>query len=274
MVGDVVIVVLAAVILAVQDIIVLTASLLAIYSINYKMSLKKFSGPVLFFSMIFCFFEIFSRYGYILFPYEDHQRYGHTKHRDYGLSLKIKANGRSAMGDIFKGQKTQIAFFGTSTLFHGVSRDTTWPELLQWASHEPFHVDNFAFFTESAETLKEKLNNLCSLKRFYYMAVVSFSNTNSLKINPGYHDRFRPSYKLHPSQSKKSLQTYQQIKKWYERSQSKITFVFDCFQKLFSFFDSVGTKNQEPPLPSFTSSNHPQINWEEQKRQIKKRYTM
>ena len=87
---------------------------------------------ILFIIVIVCFFEIFSRYGHIIFPYEDHQRYGYTQNkRTFITSPFQKINGRGAIGDLFEREKKSIAFFGTSTLFDGVPMSRTWPELLK-----------------------------------------------------------------------------------------------------------------------------------------------
>ena len=192
------------------------------------MNIKIF--PFLLYSLsVLCFFEVFARYGFILFPYEDHQRYGHTKSNNLikNLSFRLKINGRSAIGALFKGEKIQVAFFGTSTLFYGVPMNKTWPELLRQSNDGIIHVDNFGMYDESTETLLEKLDSLCSLKRFYDISIVQLSHITREPI-PAYHHRFKPY-------SNNSFQTYQQIKKWYNRHRK----TFRSFEdRLYYFNDS------------------------------------
>ena len=144
-----------------------------------------------------------------IFPYEDHQRYGDIKFKERGQNHHFKINGRGAIGDIFKGQNIQIAFFGTSSLFHRVPINKTWPELLKKSSNSKIHVDNFGFFLETLENVKKKLQGLCYLKKFYDVLIIQLSYISD-KSDSSYQDRFLPS-------KNSFLQSYQQIKKWYNR---------------------------------------------------------
>lgn len=177
---------------------------------------------ILFVIVIACLFEIFSRYGHIIFPYEDHQRYGYTQNKKSFITSPFqKINGRGAIGDLFKGEKKSIALFGTSALFDGVPMDKTWPKLLTKLSNNSVHIDNFSFFGESIKTLNKKLKSLCKLKRFYALSIIQISHTDLTEeiYTPGYRDRFTPK-------KKGGFKTFQQIKKWHSRSQNNQFFNF------------------------------------------------
>ena len=157
-----------------------------------------------FYILIFCFLEFFSRYGHIIFPYEDHQRYGVTRSVEFFSRRNVeeylqkkdpsifttrvfplKINGRSAIGELFQGQKIKIAFFGTSALFESVPMNKAWPEFLKKFSHNKIHVDNFAYYDTSFKILKKKLDSLCSTRRFYNLLVIQLSHYNPLESNGG-----------------------------------------------------------------------------------------
>ena len=203
--------------------------------------------------------EGFARYGYILFPYEDHQRYAVKKTAERGLFLKMKINGRSAIGEIFKGQKTQVAVFGASNLFYGVSSiDKTWPELLKKTSLNKIHVDNFGYTGQSLDIMKEKLSSLCSLRRFYDISIINhsyiFRKTHS---SFGYQNRFKPTIG--------SFQTYQKLKTWYKRGQIEILFsdlfITTPFHALYyDLQDIVMKKNLQSQLQQFFVSHAREIN--------------
>ena len=165
--------------------------------------------------LVVSFFEFFSRYGYKLFPYEDFQRYSVQSDKLItGGILKLKINGRSAMGKFYKREPIQIAFFGTSSLFYPVPNNKTWPELLRQSSNKRIHVDNFGMFNESTETLYKKLDNLCLFRRFYDISIIQLSHLGKEPV-PSYHNKFKPELN-------KLFQSYQQIKKWYNRHKKTI----------------------------------------------------
>ena len=166
----------------------------------------------IFILLILLFLELLSKYIDIIFPYESHQKYGYTKSSKIlnNKFYKLNVNGRGAIGELFSGQKIQIAFFGNSSLFDGVPMDKNWPSLLRQLNNKNIHIDNFAFFGQKIEELNEKLKSLCNLKRFYDISVIQLSNFNYEDIVLRYHDRRKPN--------SKKYQTYQQIKKWYNRN--------------------------------------------------------
>ena len=180
---------------------------------------------IFFIFTIFFFLEIFSRYGHLIFPYEDHQRYGYTQNKTI---LKIhpfqKINGRAAIGMLFKGAKKNIAFFGTSSLFDGVPMNKTWPELLKKASNNTIHIDNFGFFSESVKTLNKKFESLCKLKRYYAFAIIQLSHVYLANETLSYQNRFTP-------EKKGVFKSYQLIKKWHSRSQYNTSSLFKFFNK-------------------------------------------
>ena len=198
---------------------------------------------LLFIFLIFVFLETFSWHGHIVFPYEDHQRYGvrqslellskrnveeYLQKKDPSIFFKrlfpLRINGRSAIGELFQGQKTQIAFFGTSTLFEAVSMDKSWPELLRKFSHNKIHVDNFAYYDESFETLKKKLDSLCLTRRFYDLLVIQISNMEPRDKEDHFQNRFKPIPTVFP-------QIYQKTKQWLDRSEDENLLLFKFFQK-------------------------------------------
>ena len=164
--------------------------------------------------LIFWFIELFSRYIYIVFPYESHQRYGYINSTKdiHGKFHKLNINGRGAIGELSRGQKIQVAFFGTSALFDGISMNKNWPELFRKYNIDNIHVDNFGFFGTTFQILKGQLESLCHLKRNYDFSVIQMSNIMYEDTPKRYHDRWKPN--------SKKYQTYQQIKKWYNRNQN------------------------------------------------------
>ena len=183
---------------------------------------KKIFIQSFFFFIIFFFLEIFILYGHFIFPYEDHARYQHTKNIKLIISSSTlkKINGRSAIGELFNRQKKQVAFFGTSSLFDGVSMYKTWPALFGKSTNNMVHVDNFAFFGETVETLLKKLHNLCLLQRYYDISVIQLSHTGIGEeyYTPGYHDIIKPHKTKFP-------RIYQKIEKWYNRTQTENLFL-------------------------------------------------
>ena len=187
---------------------------------------NKFFYSCFFIFMIIFFLEIFARYGYILFSYETHQKYSRYLKEDEAVDIDLKINGRSAIGDLFKGQKVQLAFFGTSSLFYGVSTEASWPGLLKRLSNNKIHIDNYGFPCELTQTLRERLDNQCRLRKFYDAVFIQFSNIvypfeDDEGCPPHFHytDRFKPS-------NKKFLESYQHLKKWYDSGQNVIPWFY------------------------------------------------
>lgn len=142
------------------------------------------------------FLELLSRSGYLLFPHEEHQR--------YGAASDLKFNGRGAIGNLFKGQNTTVAFFGGSSLFSGVPMTKNYPQLLKKYSKNQIHVDNFAFYVESWETLDKKLDVFCKRKYSYDLLVLQLSHLFKSE-DIFYHHRYKPTlFKL--------FEIYEQIK--------------------------------------------------------------
>ena len=75
------------------------------------------------------------------------------------------------MGELFKGQKKQLALFGTSSSFYNVPYEKNWPALIS-IKNEGIHIDNFSYFSQNLDNLNKHLKSLCRLKRSYNIVII------------------------------------------------------------------------------------------------------
>ena len=188
--------------------------------------------------VVFCFIELLARYLYILFPFENFNRYGWTVNYNY----KFKVNERGALGELYRGQKIQIAFFGNSSLFDNALNNKTLPERLKSKIEDKIgehtiHVDNFSIGQNDYHHILKQLQSLCRIRRFYNIAVIQKTPIKELfldiKGGPSpYHKRWWPNHF-------KILQTGRLLKKWYKRTERNKFPFYSLFPKRKTYFSTI-----------------------------------
>ena len=184
---------------------------------------------LLFIITILLFIELLIRNLYVLFPFENYQRYSWITNNNY----KFKVNERGALGDIYKGQKNQIVFLGNSTTFDNALYNETLPERLKNKVEEKIgkntvHIDNFSIGKNNFNNISKQIGSLCRLRRYYKAAVIQ---------NPFQIEFFKikgppkPYNENYIPKSGYILQTLLQLKKWYNPN---FYFFFPKKRKVFS----------------------------------------
>ena len=187
-----------------------------------------------------CLIELLARYLYILFPFEGYQKYGLARKNKYSL----KVNERGVLGELYRGQKLQIAFFGNSSnlLLDNSLNNKNLPERLkskieEKTGRQTVHVDNFSLGKNDYHHILKQLQSLCRIRRFYNITVIQIPFIKEFLNARGgpspYHKRWWPN-------SNHTLQTGIQLKKWYQRTESKNKFPFySLFPKRKTYFRTI-----------------------------------
>ena len=207
------------------------------------MTVSQILRIILFSISVLCFTELLNLF-ILPISFENYPRYETFKLDEFST----KINGRGAIGELYRGQKLQLAFLGDSTLFQALTNEKTLPEKLkrklQATTGKKIHVDNFSVGKNNHDYLLKQLQILCRQKRFYNLIFIQISFNREFRDFLG---EPSPYYKRRMPNSKYSWQTLVQLKKWYQRMNNKNPF-HSFFPKEISHFQKYSPEKRHHPL--------------------------